>query len=322
MPMYHTPSDTRERHAYIDASLGQAESVLRRTGMGTAFYGGKLLLADVLNDVVVPNVCDGVVYLSDIDPESEALPVVALWHGEELSVSDDLIKQSPRQRKRTAQEITTWQPANKSGNQLADEVVTNFQNAGTGNVQTLSMRPGTCAVTFSSAAVFDMERMTKNEELTKPPVGRLGKLLMRPMVALAIIDDVELREEQITHELIHVIQKREKPLRVFKSQKNADMHELRMELEAYHAGAGLRLFLDNRDLHDITPEDIVANEQLAVELVRHGYNHEDPDPFRPSPMILKDLATLGWGHILHQQFPYDELIARLEEAEKAQDKPQ
>jgi hypothetical protein len=309
--MYYTPEDIRARNAFLDNVIGRtADFFSQNRGASVQLFDQKFSLDKLLGQSTVPNFRHGVVDMPEAVVESEAFPVIAAHTGEEITLGSSFLTQTPTQREHTLTQMALWGPAQSSpGEIIGDMIVSHSAVASTSKVK---IQKGSGALTSAQGLVWDLDVSRQHKAYSNLPPGRIGKLLLRPLLVLDMDTPTKVENDVIAHELVHVIQKVENPLRTISSQKRADMQALREELEAYHVGALTRMRMEGiASIKDITQNDIFRSPQLAVEAVRTITN-DHIDPFRPSPALLKRLQQLEYGHILHNNLPFDQIVASLD----------
>lgn len=308
--MNTTPSELRARHAYVDRSVERALHSLSDPAVIQGIGQRAIRFSRILSSAFVTNIVDGEVCVPAAyadDPDS--LPIVAIRPAEKVITSGDFSKQTNTQRVQTLKLFQNWQPAEADALVAYDRV---FGRHDRESVE-IDLDGSTIAMTGTQISILDAKRHVSTLFLQSPPKG-IVLFRRRPILILKMVEGTKLTtDDMLAHELVHVEQSEYSPVTTITSQKNADMTELRWELEAYRYGAMFahRRLVKNGKL----PKDIRGDQgitQMAVSAVYLEHGVDPIDPYRPSPALLKKLEAHGLNSVLHSPIKYDGLSAMLD----------
>ena len=313
--MYFTPTDTSERHAYVDHAISSSLEVLGNPDVVRQMGGSAVQFANILTRASVANIVNGEVQLpTDIDDEPYALPIVALHPDEQVVMSSAYDEQDTFQKKNTLREFKRWEPRQNTAGEIYEQFING--SVSRRNRPLVSMYDITVAMTGHIATLLSEQDLSSY--FAKSPEKSIALVKSRPCLILKINDnETDAIVDVIIHELVHVKQSEERPVMTIHSQKSADMLALRMELEAYHAGSIAALHRYKRIVEsqkgELHPENIDSGAgQISVENARTKNGIDPLDPYRPSPRLLRLIKEAPIGNILHGNISYDELLAMLE----------
>jgi hypothetical protein len=294
-----TDSASRERHAFIDESVGEFMWLTEQPEVSQFVDPGVVQgFRSMLGNLVVANIDNGVVRLPQRSShEADALPIVALRPGEQVHISPDLWGFHPRQLEGLEK---ARKPLALSDEENLEALLASYLS---------DSMPGLELTRLDGAAVFSGSIVLSN--LIEGGEG-LVRIRQRPMLALSMLPGAEITEPcTLAHELVHVGQRIQRPVHVIKSQRQVDMTSLREELEAYHTGAAIQMLL-----YDVDPDEPrdPSNIQIIVEAVRRKYGPNNGlDTFMPTPALLDKFCELGMAHILYDALDYDAAMSHLSE---------
>lgn len=141
----------------------------------------------------------------------------------------------------------------------------------------------------------------------------LLRLMARPAMLIEKTTDKRLDPDVFSHELTHVKQKEERPVRVYSSQEEVDMDGLADEQEAYFVGAAVRKAISN--LTGERYEQLRRSSggafgpkymQLRIDNIRVE-NCDPDDPLAPTPALLQAYVADGIprGNMISSKFNFD-----------------
>lgn len=291
-----------ERAKSLEKLITEADAALRHPVTEQYVGGGRVMkLQATLSRAVIANVRHGVVNVPE-NARAESPVLVAMNPDEKFKLGSGFDVQTPRQAKNAAKVYDQWRPANKHFDSLMQQFVASL----TDEVILTAPHENSAAVTHTKAVMTRMDDFGEVMELQSPPEGKIGKIMLRPLVVVRMgitTPDV------LCHELVHVKQKIDRPVRVFGSQHDINMDALGDELEAYHMGAGVRIALES---HKPVDQVTDPHTQLAAEGVRLDHNKGYLDPFAPSDSLYQAYQDRGMGHILHGVLNYDAILQGFE----------
>jgi len=312
--MLYTPSDLRQRHAFIDrgmeAFLDELHHPETKRALGELATG----LTATAHTAFVANIEDGAITVPDeYAKHSDALAVVALRPGERLQTSHAFEIQTETQRHKTVNTFKKW------GSLLPPESTYNrvFGVEDDGHRSTFGLNGTDPAMTGIAVTVLSERRITELF-LDGPPSG-VAFMKKRPLLILAMPKGKRAPEiDTIGHELTHVKQALQAPVTIITSQKASEMNQLRIELEAYHIGSifySLRLLnKKTRELSPVNSSDPGAL-QMYIEILRKEYDTDPNDPYKPSVLLMNAFKEKNLTHIIHSGADYDTFLSIIKQAE-------
>ncbi len=282
-------SETRQRHDFVDATLGEAYSHLQDTEQLRAALGETAVhdFSDVISHTYVPNIRHGVVRVSP--KMDDRIPIIAVDQGRDYFVP--YTGQTTRQAQETARVLAKYiavgevDTSSKLG--AFSKVVTRHKSERKRYDQ---FNVGTAAVWGRNAKLQFAPHV---EWVGKNPTRRIAQ---RPVVAFGVDTGEPLKDSLVPtsillHEIAHVLQFLRNPVRRFDTVAEAQDQLLRDELEAYHVGS-----IANTALSDSGYEN-VDDHSRTIENIRLVANAGIKDKFRPSGTIRNELTAHGKGHI-------------------------
>jgi hypothetical protein len=315
--MYYTPADIRERNAFIDRSIINAQEALNDPALAQDLGARAVSHRRLLDSAFVANIINGVAYIPESKKESDDLPIAALHPGEVVYLSEDFNRQTGTQSQRTAKIFDAWMPRFGSGGELADYLI---HQSGADIAGPVSMHGITRAMSAFAAEILDQAHLLRY--FKQPPEG-ITLLRKRPAMWLQMYPGERFQHSDIMgHELAHVVRYTADPVLTVRSQRAIDMAALRDELEAYHVGA---LYCARRYLklkpaqlqRILDGEEVDASgAQMAIDLLREENLLDPRDPFKPSGFMLKKIAKLGLSNILHGRMSFEELQTMIDIARR------
>lgn len=218
-------------------------------------------------------------------PETENIAIVGMRSklNETIFLPPALAAPTHDQRSKILDAVSAWQPTEQSVDSLMDEY---YDTALLGTSFPFKIQPDMGAATVSMSRLLPVSKL----HLANSPRGRVAQLFFRPILAIAIDDDPGHETEMLGHELTHVDQRLNNPVRLHDNQTQTNREILRNELEAYHIGALALLHLAGIDsITKITPALETAS-QATIESARHKVNRNIRDPFLVTPDLEKELS--------------------------------
>lgn len=306
--MIFTPSDTSARHRYIEQSIENTLNDLQDPKVRQALGGKALLFEKQLSEAVVANVRHGVISLPDsYDHDASPLPVTTYSRTEgteELFMSGDFDTQTYKQRRNTIKQFSEWGMKLGRAEGFYDFYMDMHSNPLPTPVEFDNLTAGAIGVTASFITARE-----RQDWFTYAPENGLTLVKGLPLLML---EQKPGRDGDaagvVAHELAHADLIIKNPVINLHSQRAADMHALREELEAYHYGFPLSA----KELVEVGAENVQDDAtlvQVNVEWIR-GHNVLDPtDPFKPSGYILKKLQEGHVGSILHGAVDYHAFVS-------------
>lgn len=305
-----TPGELRARHTYADRSVESALQSLSDPVVLHAIGQRAIRFSRILSSSFVANLVDGEVCIpAEHANDSEGLPIIAIRPSDKVVTSGDFSNQTNLQRANTLRVLHSWQPAASDTEATYDRVI------GVNNHKSIEidLDSSTIAMTGTQVNILDSNRHLSRLFLQPPPKG-IVLFRRRPLLILKMVEGTKfITDDMLVHELVHKEQCEYEPVTTITSQKNADMTELRWELEAYHYGAMFahRRLVKNGKL----PDDIRGDQgvtQMAVSAVHLEHGVDPVAPYRPSPALLRKLQEHGLDSVLHSPIKYDKLLAMLD----------
>lgn len=305
--MIFTPSDVSARHRYIEQSMENTLNDLQDPKIRQALGSKALSFEKQLAESVVANVRHGVVSLPDAyDHDSCPLPVTTYSRvegSERLFLSGNFGTQTPTQRRNTIMQFNQWGMRTGQATGLYDFYTDKHSSLALTPVEFDNLTAGAVGTTASFITAAQ-----RQDWFTHAPDSGLTLVKGRPLLML---EQKPGRNGDasgvIAHELTHADLIIKNPVINLRSQRSADMHALREELEAYHYGFPFSA----KELVEVGADklqDDATLVQINVEWIR-GRNVLDPaDPFRPSGFILKKLQEGHVGSILHGAIDYTAFV--------------
>ena len=249
---------------------------------------GKIAIANIRNDkITIPN------------DDGNTIPIIALKKSDKFCLGPEFNKPTLGQQDNYESAVSLWHPSELPTAQMVSEIIEVPENY---SMNIIAPRAG--AATQAISKITTIEALNNCYDLSKPPCAYMAKLLLRPIVILNL-DNAE--PDVICHELVHVEQKIEKPIRMYSSQHDIDMDKLGDELYAYHVGAGVRRALMNASGVGGDPYT-----QLQAESVRIEHNGNLPDSFKPNESLLRLYRMRGMDDIIDNDLIYDSVIKHIE----------
>lgn len=249
----------------------------------------------------MPEVCDGVVSLSEEDHDTNALAVVAVQPGEKIKVAQEFHVPTPMGWQNVVRTMTEWGPLNTTPNEMGQEL----HRVVTGHAETTPyteinpLRPldGGSAVTLGTI----MDIRSAGFANFYDDTGQQSPSVLQPMNlsgrSILLMRYDALQVSSLVHELEHVWQHIDSPFRFALPQdegaakKVNTEYVLRAEMPAYYYGASAARALARLG-HELTDGDQTS---LRYDDTRMAYANS-PTDFTPRNLAIRAEYILG-GYI-------------------------
>ncbi len=307
--MNYTPFDQHERHTFVDRTVDNAIEKLKQLEVTQTLGNLAVDFRKQLQNSFVANFSNGRVDIPQSQDDIDRLPIFAFGEGDALVLSRSFDVQTSKQVANTVRTFSEWRPLEGlSGSEAYGLTFFPYEAEIPITIPEL-----TEAMTGTSAHLFSaMDDLTGTFE--KAPKQGFVVVKMRPSLMLRMHNGQRYAHaDDVAHELTHVRQIEAKPIIPLHNQKSADMQSLREELEAYHVGSVLAFWRFREDLPSTDAENLDHGYvQLVVEKQRQEFGVDPLDPYRPSPILMKKLESIGLGAVFHSKIIYADMAQMFE----------
>jgi len=286
------------RYHYLDRELTKLHDAV--DNQVTQEYLGQSRvqqLTDTLGHLAVANIRDGIVSIPN--DTGDTIPIIAMKYSDQLRLGPQFLKPSDNQREGYIKQMIALGLTKAEAEAEAKKVKYPYDPG-----VSVEFDNNNGARTIAAAMVSDYQLTAEHYGFKPSPSTKIAKFILRP---LAVVRINHTDSDLICHELEHVRQKIENPLRFYGSQHDVDMDALKDELYAYHIGAGVRLGMQS------VKQDNDPYRQIEVENVRKEYYDNAQDVFMPSGELLDVYRKLGMGGILHDKLNFEQTLKNIEE---------
>jgi hypothetical protein len=297
---FFTDSDTRSRHAFIDATFENTLDQLAKPEI-QAHMGNRVTenhKAMVSKLLYAANVRHGRLSLPK-DLDNNHVPVIALQHGEKVVVDKRISLQTPIQTETSLKSVRAWMDGDEK--QAADFL---SQIGLTGEV-----REKPLIIKGISGQKAVVSRVDRQAFIESAGIGKniYRHYAARPVMSLVYTPgQVRLTPSALVHEDEHVGQHLFSPVQRLDSQEDAWRLSLRNELEAY---AGQLTFIkgmlatgyepvEGEDLdYAINEEGQAVSFVATIDTLRRETNANRQDKFFPNGTLRTELELVGLDSI-------------------------
>lgn len=313
-PMLHVDADAKERQDFTEQSIKTASDALKLPEVAIRMRQGINGLRHLASRLVVPYIIGDEIRLPKSSKRiDDVVPVIALQPGESIVLGKDFGQPTLTQTKRAIEMIDSWKPIGFDGRAQVEAMVS--KEVDESEQLTFEANARARATAFAAAIVFSPEK----EKYQRAPAQDVGWLTCQPLLVLTWTGDMPHEEpDLVAHELAHIAQKLNRPIRLFGSQEDVVRDRMRDELEAYHVGANVRIAIEPDILDPVTNpiSDTGMNMQVAIEATRldikDALGELQTDPFGPSKLVMRKMdQRFGLERIVHYAFDYESVRAQL-----------
>lgn len=110
--MFFTPSDTKERHAFIEATLSEAYNTLELPAVAARIGELATLFTLVLDRMYVPNFRRSSVSIPESYRDSIHIPIIGFRPDEKIKIDSTARVLTPTQRHLISMKAEEWRPLN------------------------------------------------------------------------------------------------------------------------------------------------------------------------------------------------------------------
>ncbi|MDL2341972.1 MAG: hypothetical protein QFB87_02760 [Patescibacteria group bacterium] len=309
--LYFTPSDTHERHVFIDHSIEDTIRTLQDPQIASELGSHALKFIAELESAIITNISHGVVSVP-AGTSPEELLFTGIRPGETLLSDTTLGERTPEQKRAIIEQFKTWLPRNLSAEELYEEAYLTY-GADSEIIGELTLSPYAAAQTSYFAHVQSGRDQLASQFVKAPSKGLIVSK-SRPQVLLKVEPDKQLTlADAVVHELVHVKQGIERPVEHVRSQEHADNLSLRVELEAYHLGAVVTLHtvVMESQAEPINVEDLARTYrgiQIVMQLLREEVGYHPSDPYNPSKKMMAAIKNKQLEYAIHADLNFSALL--------------
>lgn len=296
--MFFQSSESKARHAFIDASLENTLEQLSKPAVIEAIFPSvaSLHCAIISNILYVPDVRHSELKLpSKLDNK---VPVLAIQPGESIKVDPRVRLQTHIQSEETIKRLKQWSRSEGEALKFARNIGANGVAAQMPFIIEGSSNVKATVTSTLLAASLESHRLGKNN--TRHFLGRPVMMLM--------YDPVEPRmtPSTIDHEIEHVRQQIFQPVRRYDTPEDIKTGRLRDELGAYAsqswfihglAASGYEPLPNEALDYTVNSEGQVLSTAAAINNRRQETNAGRKDDFFPNGTLRKALEEIGLDSI-------------------------